>query len=235
MTCIPCNQKKLMAAQGQIIRPQAPWFPPLYIYIDEQDNRFEDPNLDLLLARITQFRAENKMPEIPYLKEVVVNFTMLSNDAYIPYYEFYTPNHQVHLSVSQYTKAASALIKGIMRTPEELFVSQEKAELRAARCLNCPFNSQMVNGRTKAHPGFGQSQFVKLAQQHNRTTTMDNALQLCSKCTCLLPAKVHFKLDIIKESSTETLLREFDKEYIGKNGRNMRCWIAQELREQNEE
>jgi hypothetical protein len=233
MNCIPCGQKAKNAPAGQILRPKSPWFPPTYLYIDEQSNKFEDPSLDLLLARIIQHRAENNLAEIPYLKEVVINFTMLSNDAYIPYYEFYTPNREVHISVTQYAKAASALIKGVMRTPEELFVEQSKAEKRAGICSICPFNSIVVNGRSKAHPGFGQSQFAKLATQNGKKTTMDNLLHICSKCTCLLPAKVHFKLDIIKESSTDTLLKQFDQEVVMKNGKSARCWIAQELREEN--
>jgi hypothetical protein len=150
---------------------------------------------------------------------------MRSDAAYTPWIEYYTPDHQVHLSASQYLKGALAFVKASMvLSDEELFVDQAEAERRALICLNCPRNVPLVNGASINHQSLAQSKFCKLAE--GRQTSVDGALQLCGVCTCVTRCKVHFSQKFIEESSTEQLLGQFKQEYVGRNGKTMKCWIA---------
>lgn len=229
MACPSCGSasSKLRApinVNDQLARPLAPWFPPTYLFIDESQNKFENPDLSLVIAQVTQFRHENNLPAIAYLQETILNFTMLSDDRYAQHREMYNPSPEVSLSAKQYIAAAFAYLHARTLTPEELFVTQEEAERRAAICLNCPRNVHTVNGRTKQDPGLGQSKFVQLAK--GRTTTVDNSLNLCGVCTCVLTGKVHISPQIIKESTTQELLGQFKQEYVMLNGKPGHCWIG---------
>ena len=236
MGCSSCAKRALEIQQrlqqqgtleeGSLARPKAPWFPPMYTFKDEQDppNEFEDPDLNTLMAKVIQFRHENSLPDIAYLHNVILHYTMMSNPIYEQHIEWYVPDATVHLSVKQYALSALAYVKATTHTPENIFVDQETAELRAATCLNCPRNVPKVNGRTRDDQGFGQSRFAQLAK--DRHTSVDNLLHLCGTCTCLLKAKVHFTQEFIEDATTEELLRQFTQEYVGLNGRPHTCWIG---------
>ena len=214
-------------AANTLARPVLGFTPPVYRFRDEQEppNTFEDVSLDLLLARITQFRFENQLPDIAYLKQVVINFTMLSDAEYTPYIEHYVPDQVVHISAAQYIKGAIAFASArLVLTEAETFVDQAEAERRALICLNCPRNIEKINGTTAASPNMLQSKFAQLAA--GRTTSVDGALKVCGVCTCLNRAKVHFQGEFIKESTTQQLMGQFKQEYVGLNGRPHRCWIA---------
>jgi len=170
------QQQQGSLEEGSLARPKAPWFPPLYTFKDEQDppNEFEDPDLHTLVARIIQFRHENSLPDIAYLQNVILHYTMMSNPDYEQHIEWYVPDATVHLSVKQYALSALAYVKATTHTPENIFVDQETAELRSTTCLNCPRNVPKVNGRTRDDQGFGQSRFAQLAK--DRHTSFDNLL-----------------------------------------------------------
>lgn len=236
MGCSSCAKRALEAQQrlqqkaapqdGSLARPKAPWFPPLYSFKDEQEpaNEFEDTDLQRLVARIIQFRHENALPDIAYLQNVILHYTMMAHPDYAQHIEWYIPDATVNLSVKQYALSALAYVKATTHNPDNVFVDQATAEERATTCLNCPRNVPKVNGRTKDDQGFGQSRFAQLAK--DRQTSVDNLLHLCGTCSCLLKAKVHFTQDFIEDATTEELLRQFTQEYVGLNGRPHMCWIG---------
>lgn len=239
MGCASCQQRAheaslraakqkaaLENAEHQLARPKSPWFPPLYAFKDEQDpaNEFTDPDLQMLIMRIIQFRHENNLPDIPYIQNVVLHYTMMSNPDYLPHIEWYTPNHEVTVSVKQYALSALAYVKAATHSPDNVLVDAEEAERRAAICVNCPRNIPKINGRTKHDPSFAQSRFAQLAQ--GRTTSLDGMLNLCGVCTCMLTAKIHFTQEFIEDATQQELLRQFTQEYVGVNGKPMQCWIG---------
>lgn len=196
----------------------------------QEPKLFESNDLTLVLAQIVQYRYENKMPAIRFLRELVIDYTMRSNADYAPYTTYYQTNEQVHLSAKEYLLGAVAYAKAKLTADEDLFVPQEQAEKRALTCLNCPRHVPILNGHTVNSPSLAQSKFAQLAQ--GKTTTVDGALHICGVCTCLCRAKVHFNLDFIKSSSTTRLLQEFKETYVGLNGKDHQCWIGKELLEQ---
>ena len=212
---------------SQLVRPVPSFTPHTFRFRDETEppTTFEDTNLDLMMARIVQFRFENKLAPILHLKQVVLHFTMLSDEAYAPYREYYYTSTDVHVSAKQYLKAALAFVQAstIMKD-EDLFVDQAEAERRATVCLNCPRNIHYINGHDANSPTLGQSKFCQLAK--GKTTTADGALGVCGVCTCINKCKVHFKQDFIRKASTLQLLGQFEQEYLGKNGKPHKCWIA---------
>lgn len=221
-------------ADHKLARPIAGYTPAVYRFRQtEPEKTFEHTDLDLLLAQITQFRFENELPPIPYLKEVVLDFTMRSDSAHEPYTQYYQTSHDVHLSAKEYLLGALAFTKAKLATPEDLFVSPEHAEQRALTCLNCPRHIHSVNGRSATSPSLVQSRFAQLAK--GRTTTVDNALKVCGVCTCLTRAKVHFKLDFIKKASSSRLLQMFKQRYMGLNGKPHVCWIGKELEDEEKQ
>lgn len=239
MACIPCQaaaRARIAAAeaasakpseqQDLMARPKAPWLPPIYRFRDELDppNDFQDLQLNTLLARVIQFRHENKLADIPYLAQIVIHQTMLSDPIYEQHIEWYVPDVQVQLSAKQYILAGLMFLSAQATPDAQLYVDQEVAEARALVCVNCPRNVPKVNGRTVEDPGLAQSKFVQLSK--GRTTSVDGMLGLCGVCTCVLKAKVHFDGKFVRSSSTKELLQQFTQEYVGRNGKPMHCWIA---------
>lgn len=236
MSCPSCQKPAVATAPYQVqnvrsdstlARPVPSFVPSIYRFRDSEEppNTFEDADLGLLLARIVGFRFENQLPEIPYLKEVVLNYTMLSDEAYAPFIEYYTPDHTVVISAKQFLKSALAYVKAsTIMSDEELFVDQPEAERRALVCLNCPRNLQYVNGHDPKSPTLAQSKFCSLAQ--GRNTTADGALGICGVCTCLNKCKVHFAKAFVRDSATAQLLAQFDQKYVGRNGQTHICWIS---------
>jgi hypothetical protein len=137
MVCIPCNANN-QSNPTIFYRGKNQYTPLPYVYVDEKNTIFEDPDLDLLVARVTQFRHENGMAPIPYLKQVIETFTFLSDDKYINFRESYLFSADKKLNMMQYIKGAAAYVKGALFGVE--FVSQAVAEKRGARCLNCMYN-----------------------------------------------------------------------------------------------
>lgn len=236
MPCSSCGQKSRSHATyttaavpgtDTLVRPKAGFTPSVYRFEDEQQPavKFEDTDLDLLLARIVQYRHENKLPAIAYLKDVVVNHTMTTDENYTAFTEHFTPDPQVHLSAKQYIKSAIAFAKAALTPDEDLFVPQDEAERRALVCLNCPRNVQFLNGHDANSPTLAQSQFCQLAE--GKTTTVDGSLGLCGVCTCVNKCKVHFNKEFIRKSATKELLGQFDQQYIGRNGKIHTCWISE--------
>lgn len=228
--CSPCTQNANNAATRTdasiMYRPKAHWRPKTWLFIDEKQNKFEQPTLELIVAEVTGFRHENKLPPIPYLNETITHFTMLSDDSYAPNREAYQIANHVKVGVAQYVKGALAFASGkFFKSDEELFVPKEQAERRALRCLNCPFNQVVVNGRTRHHPSLAQSKFCSL--KGARSTSVDGALHLCAKCTCDLACKVHFTPEFIVNASTEQTLENLKGEWMGINGKPMKCWIPE--------
>ena len=221
----------LSDATNQLARPIAEFTPSIYRFrAADNPQLFESPDLNLVLSQVTTFRHENELPPIPYLREVIIDFTMRSDDAYLPYTTYYQTNEEVHLSAKEHILGALAYVKAKTTSDiNTLLVSQQLAEHRALTCLNCPRHLPILNGHTVNSPSLAQSKFAQLAK--NRHTSVDNALHICGVCTCLCRAKVHFTLDFIKESSSRQLLQEFKQKYVGLNGKDHQCWIGSELME----
>lgn len=222
-----------------LARPIAEFTPQIYRFKSadsipgEEAKLFESNDLNLVLAQVTQYRHENKLKPIKFLKELVVDYTMRSDETLAPYTTYYQTNEQVHLSAKEHMLGAAAYLRAkTVMSNEQLFVAQDKAEKRALTCLNCPRHIPMLNGHTVNSPSLAQSQFARLAA--DKKTTVDNALMICGVCTCLCKAKVHFQLDFIKSASSPRLLQEFKQKYIGLNGQDHRCWIGQELIDKKE-
>lgn len=238
MGCSACEAKARQNAARQaaahinaanvLARPRPGFTPAVYRFRDTEQppNTFEDADLTNLLARIVQHRFENKLPEIAHLKDVVINFTMLSAEAYAPYIEYYTPDHQVHLSASQYVKAALAFATAALVIPDDkLFVDAAIAEKRALHCLRCPFNAKVVNGRNVDNPTLAQSKFCQLSKDRPKTS-VHGALGVCSQCTCVVSCKVNFSKEFIESASTTQLLAQLGQEVLGLDGRPLKCWIV---------
>lgn len=240
--CATCGSSKAILVDinvdinSLLARPIQGFTPAIYRFKQNEDmygeqKLFEAADLNLLLAQIIQYRFENKLPEIAYIKEVVLDFTMRSDEAYVPYIQYYQTSESVHLSAKDYLLGALAFMKAkTIKSQEELFVSPELAEKRALTCLNCPRHLTQVNGHTVNTPSLIQSRFAQLA--HDRKTSVDGALQICGVCTCLTKAKVHFNLDFIKAASSEQVLKSFTQQYTGLDSHPHVCWIGLEMQEE---
>lgn len=238
--CIPCKAAKSAMTStitdnptlysDSMVRPIGQYTPAVYRFRDEQEpqNTFEDTDINRLMARVVQFRFENSLPDILYLKEVILHFTMMSDETHAPYREFYETSPEVHLSAKQFAKSALAFVKAnTIYSESELFVTKDIAEKRALTCLNCPRNLKTVNGRGVSSPTLAQSKFCQLAKE--RTTDFDGALGVCGQCQCMNRCKIHFTYKFIEDASTVQLMQQFRQEYVGLNGKPMKCWIGEEL------
>ncbi len=239
--CVTCGSSKAklvdinVDVNSLLARPLDGFTPAVYRFrqneeVHGEQKLFEAADINLLLAQIIQYRSENKLPDIAYLKEVILDFTMRSEPAYEPYIQYYQTSEEVHVSAKQFLLGALAFMKAkTIKNQEDLFVPQAKAEKRALTCLNCPRHLVQVNGYTVDTPSLIQSRFMQLAG--DRKTSVDGALKLCGVCTCLTKAKVHFTLDFIKSASTPQLMQSFKQKYMGLDGHPHVCWIGQEIEE----
>ncbi len=226
--CVPCGAKrathKANNTQNLMFKPKANWSPSFWVFVDENNKTYQADSLELVLSQIIQFRHENKQAPIPFLKEVVINFTMLSNDAYQAYRESYTPSAQVQTSALAYLKGALAYTKAkLFSSDEELYVEQKVAEKRAAICAGCPYNKVSVNGRTKHDPSLAQSKFCELKEP--RRTSVDGLLHLCAKCNCKNECKIHFTKEFIYSATTQDLETELKREILMLTNKPGKCWI----------
>lgn len=204
-------------------RPKAHYVPSSWVFIDEFGNHFEDRDINVLVARIIQFRHENKYPDIAHLLAVVETFTLSSDDKYFPYREPYVLSAEVPLSVKTIMKGALGYLKGVIKG-DDILVDQKTADARSLVCMNCPYNMVVVNGQTKESAGMAQSRFCSL--RGARRVNAEGALHLCGKCSCLNSCKVWFKKDFIVDASTKEVIERLKGEVLGLNGNSMRCWIT---------
>lgn len=219
--CIPCGANN-QSNPTIFYRGKNQYIPLPYVYVDENNNIFEDPSLELLVARVTQFRHENGMAPIPYLAPVIESFTFLSDDKYAEFREAYVFKAETHLNMLQYLRGAAAYVKGALFGVE--LVGQAVAEKRGSRCLDCMYNQQVVNGRTKEDLNLAQSKFCQLRGE--RRVTMEPSLHICAKCTCVTGCKIWFSKKFIDEGTTQALKSELERSMLLISGKTGKCWIT---------
>lgn len=81
------------------------------------------------------------------------------------------------------------------------FVSKEEAERRATICSTCPMNREI--------PGcWGCGGILKEVTKFllGRTTSRDKSLESCAVCGCVMRAKVHIPMDVIRRAESRSNL-----------------------------
>lgn len=223
MACADCGKAGATLNSSQFYRILPGFSVSEYVFVDETGVEFRNANLNLITAQIVQFRFENALADIPYLSQVVETFTLLSDDKYVGKREEYTANIEVPLGIKELMKGALGYFNTAFRG-EAAFVDQATAELRASRCMICPYNQQIVNGHTKETPTLAQSKFCTL--RGSRRVTTEGALQICAICTCLNGCKVQFKKEVIAEGTTKGTMDQFERDILMLDGKVHKCWIA---------
>lgn len=149
------------------------------------DYRAPDRDIQALLRRIVNYRQQNDLEPIPYLREVVEHWQCSQ-----PYNAgTCESNNNLHRSLLTYIKGGIALLKNYAY---KSFVSQSVADERAAICITCPKN---VNPDFKIYNSWADG--VAVASVGDRKSIHHDKLFNCQVCTCPLRAKVWYngKLD----------------------------------------
>lgn len=138
-----------------------------------------------------------------------------------------TAPHQSLQSLAAAAAMAKELVSGAKSLTEwidsgEAPVSRDRAEARAAVCVDCPQNEKGDWTRWFTVPA---SELIKRqvekAQARALSTVHDERLHLCTACHCPLKLKVHVPIDWITKRLTQAT--------VAKLKAAPRCWIIQEM------
>lgn len=170
------------------------------------------PSFHALLAHISRYREQNHLPEI---SKVEVEDWLCCQ-----------PNMERHCreyssrSVLQYARGAKAAAK-VRLGGEEVFTSQQVAELRAWLCTECPHNK--VDPYASKFKQYSDGYIKSLVGQ--RRTLLDDKLFSCGVCSCLLRSKVHINQNIVSSSLSRREARILSKPITSvRDGKLFYCW-----------
>lgn len=167
-----------------------------------KDFTFQDPdtgfkftagNFDALLSHIRSYRAQNDLPEIDFLPQVIENYLC-------------------HLPINAGScKRIPPLKRGIWQTVRggialltnmayKATVTQEVADSRSEICFNCP------NNTTPPGKGFTKwSNDLAIDAVGDKRSKHHDSLGVCAVCSCPLKPKVWYdgKIRLTQEEVTE--------------------------------
>lgn len=162
---------------------------------------FRANTLKELYTEIINYRAQNNLEHIEYLREVVENYLCGLPDNCNKCKE----REQLSRSIGQYIKGGITLLKNMAYRQ---FSTQEEAEKRAKQCVKCEFNIFPDKG-----PFLKWSDDIAIQQVGERKSSMHEELGSCKVCTCTLKSKVFFKGTL--PAFTDDELKEL---------RKVNCW-----------
>lgn len=114
-------------------------------------------------------------------------------------------------SVREFTNVLFRSLGAVLRG-QSPYVTMQEAERRAGICVNCPMNNRSVCSTCSGLRGWVR------ALVPGKKTELDNHLHVCEICTCLLSAKIHLRLDILKKNVTKA----------GEQQYPAHCWLNED-------
>lgn len=102
--------------------------------------------------------------------------------------------------VRAFLTSVGRMVEHLM-TGQEVFVSQEEAERRAAICVGCPENTATVNWCPNC-PGSVVREVKKWrdyfkGKSHELTSSQDDKLMACQVCKCANATQIHISTEIL--------------------------------------
>lgn len=161
--------------------------PKRFVFRDPDTNfEYEEKTQEALVKRIVHYRAQNRLAPLQHLDLVLPNYWcgLPENDGNC---ELCPLHNKMKRKLWQYIKGGIALVE-TLAYPDEHIVSQEEAEKRAAKCINCVYNT---------FPD--KDLFVKWSDEiaeavvGAKKSVHHEKLGNCEVCSCTLKYKIFYK------------------------------------------
>lgn len=159
--------------------------------------------MDNLVVSVQRHYAVNKLPIPKNLRAVIEHYLCLINPETFCRGEYEPGDQQtVNITTSAIKEATNYASARLKWGPDKFLCSQAEADRRASICVSCPENYRGICTTCN-----GLKDYVVKAIG-DRVTAYDSRLGVCSRCSCLVKAKVHISMPAIRAVTPPA---DFDK------------------------